>query len=248
MSRIAEIYAREVLDSRGYPTVEAQVTASCGVTARAIVPSGASTGMYEALELRDKDMRRFGGKGVLKAVGHVNHEIRSALLGQCVFDQAGIDKILLNLDGTENKTNLGANAMLAVSLACARAGAKARKMPLYKYIGGVHAVKLPMPLMNILNGGVHADNALDFQEFMIVPYSAQTFSEAVRMGSEVFHSLEKVLKKKGEVRLVGFGTFTTAKRKATTGRNPQTGAEITVPATKVPAFKAGAALKAKVAK
>lgn len=203
MSRIAEIYAREVLDSRGYPTVEAQVTASCGVTARAIVPSGASTGMYEALELRDKDMRRFGGKGVLKAVGHVNHEIRSALLGQCVFDQAGIDKILLNLDGTENKTNLGANAMLAVSLACARAGAKARKMPLYKYIGGVHAVKLPMPLMNILNGGVHADNALDFQEFMIVPYSAQTFSEAVRMGSEVFHSLEKVLKKKGYHTAVG---------------------------------------------
>lgn len=203
MSKIAEIYAREVLDSRGYPTVEAQVTTSCGAAAKAIVPSGASTGIYEALELRDGDMKRYGGKGVLKAVGHVNGEIKDALVGHCIYDQAGIDKILLNLDGTENKTNLGANAMLAVSMACARAGAKARKMPLYKYLGGIHAVKLPMPLMNILNGGVHADNQLDFQEFMIVPFGAETFSESVRMGSEVFHSLEKVLKKKGYHTSVG---------------------------------------------
>jgi len=203
MSAITGICAREVLDSRGYPTVEAQVSTSCGAVARAIVPSGASTGIYEALELRDEDMKRYGGKGVLKAIGHVNGEIREALMGHCIFDQAGIDKIMLDLDGTENKTRLGANAILAVSLACAKAGAKARKMPLYKYIGGIHAVKLPMPLMNILNGGVHADNSLDFQEFMIVPFGAESFRESVRMGSEVFHSLQKVLKKKGLSTAVG---------------------------------------------
>lgn len=203
MSKITEIRGREVLDSRGYPTVEAQVTLSCGSIGRAIVPSGASTGIYEALELRDGDMQRYNGKGVLKAIGHVNKEIRDALVGHSVFDQAGIDKIMLNLDGTENKTNLGANAMLAVSMACARAGAAARNMPLYKYLGGIHAVKLPMPLMNILNGGVHADNHLDFQEYMIVPFGAETFSESVRMGSEVFHSLQKVLKKKQYLTAVG---------------------------------------------
>ena len=191
---IVQVKGREVLDSRGNPTVEVEVTVKDGSVGRAIVPSGASTGIYEALELRDEEMGRYGGKGVRKAVAHVNDEIAKALCGMRVTCQQEIDARLMEADGTEAKKNLGANAVLGASLACARAGAQVYKQPLYRYIGGVAGTLLPMPMINILNGGAHADNSIDFQEFMIVPVGAETFKEALRMGCEVFHSLKGVLK------------------------------------------------------
>jgi enolase len=197
MSFIDSVFAREILDSRGNPTVEVDVVLDDGTYARASVPSGASTGEHEAVELRDGDKGRFGGKGVKKAVNHVNTEIAAALEGWAVTDQAGIDKLLLQLDGTENKANLGANAILGVSLAVARAAAGSLGMPLYRYIGGVNAHVLPTPMMNILNGGKHADKSTDFQEFMVLPVGASSFAEALRMGAEVYHSLNKTLKSKG---------------------------------------------------
>ncbi len=203
MKEIQEIKGREVLDSRGNPTVEVEVILRHGILGRTIVPSGASTGIYEALELRDGDKKRYGGKGVKKAVKHVNETIAKALRGMDVTKQGAIDEALLSLDGTEAKKNLGANAILGVSLACARAGAAFYHMPLYRYIGGVAGTLLPMPMMNILNGGAHADNGIDFQEFMIVPTGACCFAEALRMGSEVFHSLKSVLNGMGLNTAVG---------------------------------------------
>ena len=203
MKEIQEIKGREVLDSRGNPTVEVEVILRHGILGRAIVPSGASTGIYEALELRDGDKKRYGGKGVKKAVKHVNETIAKALRGMDVTKQGAIDEALLSLDGTEAKKNLGANAILGVSLACARAGAAFYHMPLYRYIGGVAGTLLPMPMMNILNGGAHADNGIDFQEFMIVPTGACCFAEALRMGSEVFHSLQSVVNGMGLNTAVG---------------------------------------------
>jgi enolase len=203
MSQIDHIHAREILDSRGNPTVEADVTLVGGVMGRAAVPSGASTGEHEAVELRDGDSKRFGGKGVLKAVGNVNDVIARELRGQDALDQSSIDRRLIELDGTANKSNLGANALLAVSLATARAAAGYRKLPLYRYLGGEAANTLPAPMMNIINGGAHADNNVDFQEFMIVPVGAEKFSEALRMGAEIFHTLKSVLKKKGYATSVG---------------------------------------------
>lgn len=203
MKEIQEIKGREVLDSRGNPTVEVEVTLRHGISGRAIVPSGASTGIYEALELRDGDKKRYGGKGVKKAVKHVNETIAKALRGMDVTRQGAIDGILLELDGTEAKKNLGANAILGASLACAKAGAEFYHMPLYRYIGGVAGTLMPMPMMNILNGGAHADNGIDFQEFMIVPTGACCFAEALRMGSEVFHSLKGVLNGMGLNTAVG---------------------------------------------
>lgn len=194
---IAEVHAREVLDSRGNPTVECEITTESGAFGRAIVPSGASTGEREALELRDGDKSRFGGKGVLKAVANVNEKIAPAVIGLNVFDQPLIDKTMLDLDGTEFKSNLGANATLAVSLAAAHAGADSCGLPLYKYIGGTNGKVLPVPMMNVLNGGKHADSAADCQEYMIMPVGAKNVHEAVRMGAEVFHELKKVLKKYG---------------------------------------------------
>ncbi len=202
MSKIEEIRAREILDSRGNPTVEAEVLAN-GVLGRAQIPSGASTGEKEALELRDKDPKRYMGKGVQKAVHNVNEVIAPRLKGREVTDQKTIDQLLIELDGTENKSTLGANAILGVSLACARAGARIKKVPLYLYLGGEEARRLPVPFMNIINGGAHADNKLDIQEFMIVPIGAPKFSEALRMGVEVFHNLKAVLKKKGLSTAVG---------------------------------------------
>jgi enolase len=205
MSVIADIRAREILDSRGNPTVEADVILKSGARGRAAVPSGASTGKREALELRDADPKRFGGKGVLKAVGHVNGEIRAALRGRDASDQAGIDRALIELDGTENKSRLGANAVLAVSLACARAAAAEAGLPLYRYLarkGGTEPL-LPVPLMNVVNGGVHADNNIDLQEFMILPVGFERFSEALRAGAEVFHALKQVLKRRGLNTAVG---------------------------------------------
>jgi enolase len=194
---IEAIHAREVLDSRGNPTVEVEVTLEDGTVARAMVPSGASTGVHEAVELRDGDKARYRGKGVLKAVGHVNDTIAPELIGLPAADQLSIDAALLRLDGSPNKGRLGANAILGVSLAVARAAALYYGLPLYQYIGGVHARTLPVPMMNILNGGKHADNNLDIQEFMIVPWGAASFREALRMGAEVFHTLRDVLHKKG---------------------------------------------------
>ncbi|HEV8449629.1 MAG TPA: phosphopyruvate hydratase [Gemmatimonadaceae bacterium] len=193
MITITEIKAREILDSRGNPTLEADVICSNGTTARAAVPSGASTGEHEAVELRDGDSDRYGGKGVLNAAQNVEETIAPALIGQTVTDQLAIDGAMIELDGTPNKSSLGANAMLAVSLACARAGAMASGQPLYRYLGGPLARVMPVPMMNILNGGAHATNSVDFQEFMIVPVGAESFAEALRMGAEVFHSLKKVL-------------------------------------------------------
>ena len=190
---ITEVIGREVLDSRGNPTVEVDVILECGAMGRAAVPSGASTGEHEALELRDGDKKRYGGKGVTKAVNNVNTVIADALLGMNVTDQVGIDRILLELDGTPTKSNLGANALLGVSLACAKAAANALGMPLYRYIGGVNAKVLPVPMMNIINVGSHSDAPIAFQEFMIRPVGAESFREALRMGAEVFHSLKKVL-------------------------------------------------------
>jgi enolase len=201
-SIIADVHAREILDSRGNPTVEVEVTLENGIVGIAAVPSGASTGEHEACELRDGDAR-YEGKGVLKAVENVNNKISDEVVGLDAGDQKLIDRLLLELDGTENKTNLGANAMLGVSLATAKAAAIAYNMPLYRYIGGIRAAVLPTPMMNILNGGKHADNTVDIQEFMIMPVGAPTFSEAMRMGTEVFHSLKKVLKSKNYSTAVG---------------------------------------------
>jgi len=202
MSKIKEIKGRQILDSRGNPTVEVDVILESGILGRAAVPSGASTGEHEAIELRDGDKTRYLGKGVTKAVGNINNGMSSKVVGQ-EPDYKAIDKILLDLDGTDNKGNLGANAILGVSLAVAKAAAAEAKVPLYKYLGGEDAKILPVPLMNILNGGVHADNNLDIQEFMIVPLGALTFSEALRMATEVFHSLKSILKAKGLSTSVG---------------------------------------------
>lgn len=193
MTTISFVHSREILDSRGNPTVEVEVGTDSGYFGRAAVPSGASTGEYEACELRDGDKARYLGKGTLKAVRNVREMITPRLLGMDIHDQAAIDQMMIELDGTENKSNLGANAILGVSLACAKAGAEAAALPLYRYIGGTRAITLPVPLMNIINGGAHADNNVDFQEFMIVPWGAPSFREGLRYGAEVFHSLKKVL-------------------------------------------------------
>lgn len=206
MSKIKEIKAREILDSRGNPTVEVDVYMEDGFWGRAAVPSGASTGEHEAVELRDGDPKRYGGKGVLKAVENVNTTIQKALVGQPIDDQAALDKLLIELDGTENKGKLGANAILGVSLAAARAQADTKNIPLWAYVSelyGKEEVSLPLPMMNILNGGEHADNNVDIQEFMIIPIGAPNFREALRMGAETFHSLKKVLKLQGHVTSVG---------------------------------------------
>ncbi len=203
MSYIAEVHARQILDSRGNPTVEVDVITDEGVLGRAAVPSGASTGVHEAVELRDNDKNVYVGRGVLKAVENVNKSISEKLLGFEVADQAGIDSLLIQLDGTSNKGNLGANAMLAVSMAAAKAAALELGLPLFRYIGGTNARTLPLPMMNILNGGAHADNKIDFQEFMIMPVGATNFSEGLRWGVEIFHALKTVLKKKGYSTNVG---------------------------------------------
>ncbi len=203
MSLIEEVWAREILDSRGNPTIEAEVVLEDGTTGRAAVPSGASTGEHEAVELRDGDKSRYLGKGVLKAVENVNEKIAFELEGISALDQVIVDRTLIELDGTENKSNLGANAMLAVSLATARAGAALLEMPLYRYLGGANAKTLPVPMMNILNGGAHADNNVDFQEFMVMPVGAESFSEALRIGAEIFHHLKAVLKSRGYSTSVG---------------------------------------------
>ena len=203
MATIIDVIGREILDSRGNPTVEADVVLETGASGRAAVPSGASTGAREAVELRDSDPGRFGGNGVLQAVANVDGEIRSAVVGRDVEDQAGLDQALIELDGTTNKERLGANAILAVSLAVAHAAAAARGEALYRYLGGDRAGLLPVPMMNILNGGAHADNSVDFQEFMIVPVGASSFREALRYGVEVFHALKGVLRKRGLSTAVG---------------------------------------------
>ena len=203
MAKITHVIGREILDSRGNPTVEAEVTLENGVIGRAAAPSGASTGEREAIELRDGDKNRFLGKGVLKAVSHVNNDLASCVMGKDCNDQAGLDRAMIELDGTENKSRLGANALLAVSLANAHAAALSEGKPLYRYLGGDDAVTLPVPMMNIINGGEHADNSVDMQEFMILPVGANTFSEALRYGAEVFHSLKSVLSSRGLNTAVG---------------------------------------------
>jgi len=200
---IESVFGREILDSRGNPTVEVEVELDGGARGRAAVPSGASTGEREAVELRDGDKKRYLGKGVLKAVKAVNNELAAELLGEDALDQALVDSLMIELDGTANKERLGANAILAVSLAVAKAAAEATGQPLYRYVGGANARTLPVPFMNIINGGAHADNTLDPQEFMIVPHGAPTFAEALRMGVEVFHTLKGILKKKGLATSVG---------------------------------------------
>ena len=197
MSIIFDVYGREVLDSRGNPTVEVEVTLDDGSFARAIVPSGASTGAFEAVELRDGDKDRYLGKGVQKAVAHVNEEIAEAIIGMDARDQRAIDAEMIDVDGTPNKGNLGANAVLGASLACARAAAQSSELPLYRYVGGANAHVLPTPMMNILNGGVHADNNVDFQEFMIMPVGAESFAEGLRWCAEIYHTLKKVLHEAG---------------------------------------------------
>ena len=203
MTEIVDIVAREILDSRGNPTVEVEVALEDGATGRAGVPSGASTGAHEAVELRDGDKSRYGGKGVTKAVAAVNGEIFDALSGFDAEDQRRLDKVMIELDGTPNKSRLGANAILGVSLAAAKAAAESAGLPLYKYVGGVGARTLPVPMMNIINGGAHADNPIDIQEFMILPAGAETFSEGLRMGAEIFHALKKALKDAGHNTNVG---------------------------------------------
>src|SRR5687768_13087222 len=203
MSYISEIFARQILDSRGNPTVEVDVITDEGALGRAAVPSGASTGIHEAVELRDGDKKKYSGKGVLKAVKNVNDTIAPALLGYDVADQPGIDQMMILLDGTANKSKLGANAILAVSMAVAKAAAEEAALPLFRYIGGTNARLMPVPMMNILNGGAHADNKIDFQEFMVMPVGAGDFSEGLRWGVEIFHALKKVLKKKGYSTNVG---------------------------------------------
>ncbi|ODS92652.1 MAG: phosphopyruvate hydratase [Comamonas sp. SCN 65-56] len=203
MSAIVDIVGREVLDSRGNPTVECDVLLESGVMGRAAVPSGASTGSREAIELRDGDKSRYGGKGVLRAVEHINTEISEAVLGLDASEQAFLDKTLIDLDGTENKNRLGANAMLAVSMAVARAAAEEAGLPLYRYFGGMGGCQLPVPMMNVINGGAHANNGLDIQEFMIIPVGADSFREALRWGAEVFHALKKIIADKGLSTAVG---------------------------------------------
>ena len=203
MSRIEKIHARQILDSRGNPTVEVDVITEDGILGRAAVPSGASTGVHEAVELRDGDKTKFMGKSVYKAVDHVNNELAKAIEGYEVTDQNAIDAKMIELDGTKNKGNFGANAILGVSLACAKAGAIYTDQPLYRYIGGVSANTLPIPMMNILNGGSHADNSVDFQEFMIMPVGATSFHHAIQMGSDIFHNLKNVLKAAGYSTNVG---------------------------------------------
>ncbi len=203
MSAIINIHARQILDSRGNPTIEVEVITENGFLGRAAVPSGASTGVHEAVELRDGDQKHFLGKGVLNAVNHVNTTLNNELKGYMVTDQTLIDKVMLDIDGTPNKAKLGANSILGVSLAVANAAAQETGQPLFRYIGGVNANTLPMPMMNILNGGSHADNSVDFQEFMIMPVGAASFSDAIRMGAEIFHHLKAVLKKKGYSTNVG---------------------------------------------
>jgi len=203
MSSIVDVVAREILDSRGNPTIEADVLLESGVMGRAAVPSGASTGSREAIELRDGDKGRYGGKGVLKAVENVNTEISEAIVGLDASEQAFIDKTLLDLDGTDNKSRIGANAMLAVSMANAKAAADESGLPLYRYFGGSGAMRMPVPMMNVINGGAHANNRLDFQEFMIVPVGAQSFREALRCGAEVFQALKKLIDAKGMSTAVG---------------------------------------------
>lgn len=203
MTTISSIFAREIIDSRGNPTVEVDVVLDCGCMGRAAVPSGASTGEREALELRDGDKKRFLGKGVLKAVDNINNIIAKILIGEDALNQKAIDNLMIKEDGTENKSKLGANAILGVSMAVAKAAANAVGLPLYQYIGGCNAKKLPVPMMNVINGGAHADNNVDLQEFMIVPKGAKTFREGLRMGAEVFHNLKKVLHEKGLNTAVG---------------------------------------------
>jgi enolase len=203
MSRIVDVRGRQIIDSRGNPTVEADVVLHSGAFGRAAVPSGASTGSREAVELRDGDMKRFGGKGVLKAVGAINGPLRECVMGADAQDQAGLDAKMIRLDGTDAKSRLGANAILAVSLAAAHAAARDRGLPLYRHLAGSGEVTLPVPMMNIINGGAHADNSVDIQEFMILPLGAPSLSEAVRYGAEVFHTLKKVLHGKGLNTAVG---------------------------------------------
>lgn len=203
MSAIVDVIGREIFDSRGNPTVEAEVVLESGAIGRASVPSGASTGIREAIELRDKDPKRLGGKGVLTAVEHVNNEIADCVLGLEASDQVYIDRKMIELDGTDNKSRLGANAILAVSMAVARAAAEEAGMPLYRYFGGMGAVQLPVPMMNVINGGAHANNNLDVQEFMIIPLGAPTFREALRYGAETFHALKKIINSKGMSTAVG---------------------------------------------
>ena len=203
MSAIVDIVGREILDSRGNPTIECDVLLESGVMGRAAVPSGASTGSREAIELRDGDKSRYLGKGVLKAVNNINTEISEAVLGLDAAEQAFLDKTLIDLDGTDNKSRLGANAMLAVSMAVARAAAEESGLPLYRYFGGMGGVQLPVPMMNVINGGAHANNNLDLQELMIIPVGAPTFREAVRWGAEVFHALKKIIHDKGMSTAVG---------------------------------------------
>lgn len=203
MSLITNVHAREILDSRGNPTIEVEVETASGFVGRAMVPSGASTGEREALELRDGDPSRYGGKGVLQAVENVNNILIDVVLGMDVTDQAGIDKALIDSDGTKDKSKYGANAILGISLAVAHAAADYYGLPLYRYLGGINAKTLPVPMMNVLNGGSHADSSVDFQEFMIMPVGAKSIREAIRMGAETFHALKKVLKSKGQVTAVG---------------------------------------------
>lgn len=203
MSAIVEVLGREVLDSRGNPTVEAEVVLESGAFGRASVPSGASTGSREAIELRDGDKSRYLGKGVLNAVANVNGEIRDELIGEEGTDQALIDQIMIELDGTDNKSRLGANAILAVSMAVAKAAAEEAGLPLYRYFGGTYATTLPVPMMNVINGGAHANNNLDIQEFMIIPAGAPSFKEALRYGAEIFHTLKKIINGKGMTTAVG---------------------------------------------
>lgn len=203
MSTIIDVHARQILDSRGNPTVEVEVTTEDGHFGRAAVPSGASTGKYEAVELRDGNKKRYLGKGVTQAVSNVNEQIADELVGVSVFEQVYIDQVMNELDGTNNKSKLGANAILGVSLAVAKAAASASGQPLYRYLGGVRSTTLPVPMMNIINGGSHADNSIDFQEFMVMPVGAETFSEAIRMGAEIFHHLKKVLQDAGYSTNVG---------------------------------------------
>jgi enolase len=203
MTYITEVTAREILDSRGNPTIEVDVQLESGAFGRAAIPSGASTGEHEAVELRDGDETRYGGKGVLDAVNNVNNIISREIIGMDALDQAALDSMLIEMDGTPNKANLGANATLGVSLATAKAAAQAVNLPFYRYVGGIGARLLPVPMMNILNGGKHADNNVDIQEFMIMPGGAATFAEAIRMGAETFHTLKKVLTKNGYNTSVG---------------------------------------------
>ena len=203
MTKIVKVQGREILDSRGNPTVEAEVWLDGGAVGTAAVPSGASTGEKEAAELRDGDKKRYGGKGVTKAVGHIGKELAAAVVGQDATNQRAIDQAMIAADGTPNKGKLGANAILAISMAAARAAASAHSLPLYRYLGGANACTLPVPCMNVLNGGKHADNTVDFQEFMIAPHSAPSFAEAIRMGMETFHTLKQVLKSKGYSTAVG---------------------------------------------